>query len=858
MRHLLHCFVLCVLVLNAQEPSSFGGLRFRELPKPLECPTGINDLGEIIRGCWIDDYGYRISPDGVETQLPVRGLPAAINNSGQIVINQRSAVLLLHPDGRTERRIVDGARSVAAHGINNKGEIAGEADNKPVLWNAEGTPRFVTLPVAQGPQSYLLDVNDSGTMLGSYYYTGPFLFRWTEAGFFLSGNRGFDRFRASIANDGVMLSINPFPNGIGNYVSGPNFGSLFEFRAPRAAFAMSRNGRLLLGERFVAERCATEVTPRRAELPLRGGKVLVRVTAEHECEWADTLYGISGSGSAEIELTFDPLEEPAATHRTVAGKEIEVHQGVGACSFRTPGYPLTVPSTGGTLRIPVIVTEGCAWNVQSDSSWMSADSSISFTGSATVAITVEPNVGATERRAMLTLGPMQVPVVQGAYFCTYRVQPFGPLPAGIGAWTPPVETQPGCVVSLTSSAPWLLEIPSLGQVNFTANPTNTARSTTLTIAGQRFTITQEPSRSGEPHSVEPFDGSGPRQTFRFRFPEPLARTRLSIGSECGIEYNLGLRPFAVSGKCVLEDASSIVADGFRVLTVTVALRERGLLIVAAGGRQLGVFRSTDAPPTPLPVTRPTEIPANAPSGSSLWVDSRRGVGGIFRVRVDPSLGTPHSISFGFGKCVVTIQPAARTMRLENYIEADGPPKPTAEVLFGSSGKLQTPYCMADPERSRLALPVVDLAVFFPFHNAPSGTMRLSIVTTEGLPPVVTDLGSYVVTTTATAPVLTFPDGRMKVVFRSNVPIEEAQVEIGGCLVTYNRRGGSETNRFCSGSIETSIIGNDVVMRMNLSFLLNTQFAYVNIRTNFTPEGFSATGWFINYVNHLIGFNGAGP
>lgn len=174
MHRLMRCHLLYVLALSAQEPSSFGGLRFRELPQPLACPTGINDLGEIIRGCDIDGYGYRISPDGVETQLPVRGLPAAINNLGQIVINQRSAVLLLHPDGRSEPRTVDGARSVNAHGINNKGEIAGEADGKPVVWNEHGAWRAYRFPSLSfsSQAGQVLDINDSGTIMGAISYLG--------------------------------------------------------------------------------------------------------------------------------------------------------------------------------------------------------------------------------------------------------------------------------------------------------------------------------------------------------------------------------------------------------------------------------------------------------------------------------------------------------------------------------------------------------------------------------------------------------------------------------------------------------------------------------------------------------------
>ncbi|MBL8176660.1 MAG: BACON domain-containing protein [Bryobacterales bacterium] len=856
MRHLLQCYWLSVLVLSAQEPSGFGGLRFRELDKTIQCPVGINDLGEIAGGCSIDDYGYRISPDGVQTQLPVRGQPAGINNAGQIVLNQRGGVVLLHPDGKAETRSVDGARSVTAHGLNNKGEIAGEAGSNPVLWNAEGIPRLVSLPVVRGAQmGYLLDINDTGTLVGVNSYTGDQIFRWTPDGLYRQGAvNPATRWSAEIANDGVMIISYGRVFSALNAATDADFRTLFNFWPRRAASSLSPDGRLFLGANFIAERCPAEVTPLRAEAPLEGGSLRLSVTAESGCEWSHPAG--NGEGSAEVELAIEPSASPRVVHRMIAGKDITIHQGGPACELSTPGTSFAAAPSGGTFRIPVTATGECQWSVQSDSPWLTVDGANVRTGSASVSIAVEPNTSVEDRFALLTLGPLSMRVVQAGRTCTYRVLPMGPLPAGSGAVVVPVETQPGCATTLVpSSASWLYEMASERIVHFAANPTGRARSATLLVAGEQVTLTQEAPRPGEPYSVEPFDSSGPRQTFRFKYyeppgAEPLRFAQISVGNECAIEYRIALRPYDVRGTCTLEDASSFVEGEFRVLRLTLSLQQRGVLRLSSYPGVLGVFRSTEAPPAPIPVTRPLEIPASPPEGSSLWIDSRRGVGGVFRFRIDPSMGRPQSLAIEFAKCIVTIDPAAGSMRVENFIEADGPPKPTDAVAFGHAATLQTRYCMVDAQRSRLALPLVELAVFFPANDpSPGKTIRLRATGATGESRV-TELGAYFATSTILAPSVSFHGRQLKVVFRSEVPMRQAEVEIGACLVTYSRGAAPRTNSRCSGQIEATLIGHDLVLTMSLDY--SAPYGPVTIRTRFAPEGFSDTGWFFTNGNYFIG------
>ncbi len=85
--------------------------------------------------------------------------------------------------------------------------------------------------------------------------------------------------------------------------------------------------------------------------------------------------------------------------------------------------------------------------------------------------------------------------------CSFSVSPTAPnFPASGGTATLTVTAQTGCPWTLAGTPPnWLSSLPNSGSGNGTVqltaapNPTTTARSTTLTVAGQSVTISQDPS-----------------------------------------------------------------------------------------------------------------------------------------------------------------------------------------------------------------------------------------------------------------------------------------------------------------------------------------------------------------------------
>jgi len=517
MLRLLHYYVLCVLALNAQEPPSFGGLRFREFPRPLPCLAGINDLGEMVRGCPNEPRGYRIDPDGTETPLPVGGSPAGINNLGQIVLNQGSTIILLHRDGRTEERrglAIGPVTAARAHALNNNSEIAGESNGKAVIWGTDGKLTFLKLPLRGDPllgepaRIAALGINDAGMIVGRIEYAGPHsLFLLTPDGFFTSGLSNLN-VRGKVANDGTIFAGYTRMNRPFSLILNERWSTLYRASLPPNLKVVSPNGQLFAGDSHIAERCATSVSPREVDLPLEGGTVRVAVSAEPDCEWTNA--DQSGSGSADVELTIAPSATPQTHHRFVAGKEIIIRQGGRVCEYSVPGT-LLVPATGVTFSVSVTASEGCVWTPQSQVAWAMVDSPTSRTGSSNVSFTVEPNPTLTARWATFTLGRPIGFLMQEAGNCVYRVPAQIALPPGPGAVTVNVEAPSGCPWSMSSPAPWLIELPQ--QLNSAANTTNTQRTATITVAGQRVTVSQDTARPGEPYSVEPFDSSGPRQTF---------------------------------------------------------------------------------------------------------------------------------------------------------------------------------------------------------------------------------------------------------------------------------------------------------------------------------------------------------
>ena len=158
---------------------------------------------------------------------------------------------------------------------------------------------------------------------------------------------------------------------------------------------------------------------------------------------------------------------------------------------------------------------GCAWIAISNVSWMTIAAG-SGTGNGIVNYTVAPTTAAVGRTGTLTVAGRMVTVTQSGVSCSYTVAPLSQsLASGAGTATATVTTTSGCAWTATSSAPWItVTAGSSGSQNGTvtysiaANTATSARTGTLTIAGQSVNVTQDGTKPRQPSNLRVCGANG--------------------------------------------------------------------------------------------------------------------------------------------------------------------------------------------------------------------------------------------------------------------------------------------------------------------------------------------------------------
>jgi hypothetical protein len=304
--------------------------------------------------------------------------------------------------------------------------------------------------------------------------------------------------------------------------------------------------------------CTFAVDPLSHTVGASGGVVSVGVTSVAGCQWSAAssvpwiaLSGpASASGSGVVNFTVEPTSGPARTETvTVAGKAVTITQAAAtpgpACSYAVAPEAVAIPAAGGASRVSVSAAAGCAWTAVSNVPWIEVSSGASGNGSADVSFTVAPTT-AGARSGTLTVAGKTVTVTQDAQGCSYTLSATSQsMPASGGAGTVDVTTAPACAWTATSNAPWLsiasgASATGTGAVSFTAaaETSGTARTGTLTIAGQTFTVSQS---GGCTYAIAPeqqsVDGAGATLNVAVTAPAACAWTTSSNAPWIAVKAN---------------------------------------------------------------------------------------------------------------------------------------------------------------------------------------------------------------------------------------------------------------------------------------------------------------------------------
>ena len=226
------------------------------------------------------------------------------------------------------------------------------------------------------------------------------------------------------------------------------------------------------------------------------------VTTAPACPWTAaanvnwiTVTPDAGAGPGAVAFTVAPTSGAQRTGTAViAGQVFTVTQAPG-CSYQVSPVNHDVAGSGGSGAVSIAAPNGCPWTATSNVPWITLQGTASGSGQGAVAFTVAAATGPA-RSGTLTVAGQTVTVTQGQG-CAYTIAPqAASVPAAGGTGTVSVTTGSGCAWTAASGAPWITITSGAagtgnGDVQFSvAATTGAARSATLTIAGQTFTVTQ--------------------------------------------------------------------------------------------------------------------------------------------------------------------------------------------------------------------------------------------------------------------------------------------------------------------------------------------------------------------------------
>jgi BACON domain-containing protein/all-beta uncharacterized protein len=268
-----------------------------------------------------------------------------------------------------------------------------------------------------------------------------------------------------------------------------------------------------------SEGCTFAISPDSQNVPASGGTGSLTVTAEAGCPWTATsnaawltiTSATSASGNASVAFSAAATTGPGRSGTlTIAGRTFTVNQGQG-CTFTTSTTSASAPPDGGTGTFEVRTTDGCGWAAASNASWLTVTGDATGSGNGTVHYEAAANTG-SQRTGTITAGGQPFIVTQGVG-CSYSISPVSQnISNGGGSASVTVTAPAGCSWTSSSNASWIgISAGTTGAGNglvqlVIAAHADAARSGTVTIAGQTFTINQA---SGCTYSISPSNATVP-------------------------------------------------------------------------------------------------------------------------------------------------------------------------------------------------------------------------------------------------------------------------------------------------------------------------------------------------------------
>lgn len=384
--------------------------------------------------------------------------------------------------------------------------------NGPAGGTGSGTAGFAVAPNSGSSRTASLTIGGQGFTISQASAQAACSFSVSPGSRTVGGDGGTGTFSVATAagcewsasSNATWLSIRDGARGTGS--GAVEFSAAFN-SGPARSGTLSIAGETVTISQGVTT-CSFQIAPTTISIPAGGGPASVSVTTAPACAWTAasgvswiTLgSGASGTGSGVVSFTVAANGGGARDGvLTVAGQAVTVSQSGAACSYSLSPASLSIGAAGGQSSVDISTSAGCTWTAASNDAWITIAGGASGSGSGSIGVLVAANTGAA-RTGTLTIAGQSFVVSQAAasVTCTYAIAPQNQSVAAGGASVSVGVTAPaGCAWTAASNAPWVTITAGASgagngtvSLNVGANASTSARSGTVTIAGQTFTVSQ--------------------------------------------------------------------------------------------------------------------------------------------------------------------------------------------------------------------------------------------------------------------------------------------------------------------------------------------------------------------------------
>ena len=298
-------------------------------------------------------------------------------------------------------------------------------------------------------------------------------------------------------NDGLVISSNATLNGIGTIIGTATVSGTLSPGFSVGTITISND--LVLSSSSVLQYdlgSNSDLTVVSSNLTLDGTLNITDAGGFTNGTYTLFTYGgtLTTNGSSTI-LTIGTTPDPSLGYTVDISSNGYVILNVGLCTYALSTASTNVAASAGSGSVGVTTSNGCPWTAVSSTNWLHTSSS--GTGNGTVSFTVDANtVNCGSRTGTITVVTETFTVYQAAGSGSYALSASSTnVAASASSGSVGVTASNGCPWTAASSTNWLHTTSSgtgNGTVSYTfdANPAGTARSGTITVGGQTFTVSQ--------------------------------------------------------------------------------------------------------------------------------------------------------------------------------------------------------------------------------------------------------------------------------------------------------------------------------------------------------------------------------